>query len=342
MGATRHRLRSILTGEVLAALLAASPALALVGPAQDDNSFASHLVMVLNRGVDRAGFCTGVVVAPRAVLTAAHCVTSTDNMRIYYRGPGGEPVLQEIAASAVHPLFRADAPAKRAVSIDLALIETRAPLDKRFSPATLDDKGAATVGAALTIFGYGVAREGDGKTAGALRAARLAVRAPLSPILLWAEDPAHSGAGRLRYEPDLRPKAESGRAGRGPRAGRRATRRLSCRRPRERRRSRKSSKPRRPSRHLCRRASPARSACPKERASRSGRDRSTRPSWPARRRETTDGRRSPRSPAAPARRRGRGSKCAYCRSKSRNGLRSARRAARRPRRCKIQRDRRRD
>jgi hypothetical protein len=184
-----------LTGEVLAALLAASPALALVGPAQDDNSFASHLVMVLNRGVDRAGFCTGVVVAPRAVLTAAHCVTSTDNMRIYYRGPGGEPVLQEIAASAVHPLFRADAPAKRAVSIDLALIETRAPLDKRFSPATLDDKGAATVGAALTIFGYGVAREGDGKTAGALRAARLAVRAPLSPILLWAEDPAHSGAG---------------------------------------------------------------------------------------------------------------------------------------------------
>jgi len=183
-------------GLALAALLsAAAPAFALVGPAEDDDSFATHLVMILNRGVDRAGFCTGVVIAPRVVLTAAHCVVSADNMRVYYRGPSGEPVLREIAATALHPRFRPDAPAKRIVSIDLALVETRAPLDGRFSPATLDDKGSVGVGEALRIFGFGVAREGDGKTAGALRAASLVARAPQSSILLWAEDPAHAGAG---------------------------------------------------------------------------------------------------------------------------------------------------
>jgi hypothetical protein len=188
--------RSIWRDSVLAAAwLAAQPAAALVGPSQEDNSFAPHLVMILNRGIDRAGFCTGVVLSPRVVLTAAHCLASNENMRVYYRSPNGEPILSEIAASAVHPLFRADAPAKRIVSIDLALIETRAPLDERFSPAPLDDKGEAAIGEALKIFGYGVRSEGDGKTAGALRAARLAVRAPQSSILLWAEDPDHGGAG---------------------------------------------------------------------------------------------------------------------------------------------------
>ncbi len=116
-------------------------------------------------------------------------------MRVYYRGAGGEPVLREIAATAIHPLFHADAPAKRIVSIDLALIETSTPLEGRFSPASLDERGAVEIGEALKIFGYGVAQEGDGKTGGALRAAKLTVRAPQSSILLWAEDPGHAGAG---------------------------------------------------------------------------------------------------------------------------------------------------
>lgn len=187
--------RSIAGAALAAILFAPAPAGALVGPSEEDPSFASHLVMVLNRGVDRAGFCTGVVIAPRVVLTAAHCVVATDNMRVYYRGPGGEPVLREIAATAIHPLYHAEAPAKRIVSIDLALIEIRAPLEARFSPAPLDESGAVEIGEPLKIFGYGLALEGDGKTGGALRAAKLTVRAPQSSILLWAEDPDHAGAG---------------------------------------------------------------------------------------------------------------------------------------------------
>jgi S1-C subfamily serine protease len=172
-----------------------APAAALVGPADQDNRFASHLVMIITRGVDKSGFCTGVVIGPRAVLTAAHCVVSIDNMRVFYRDEVGQPVLREVSAAVVNPNYRADAIAERAVSIDLALIETRAPLDARFSPADLDSSGRTTIGQSVRIFGYGLAEEGNGRTGGVLRAANLAIRGPLSEILAWVDDPAGRGAG---------------------------------------------------------------------------------------------------------------------------------------------------
>lgn len=172
-----------------------SPAVSLVGPAAEDQSYAAHVVMVLKRGVDQAGFCTGVVVAPRAVLTAAHCVAAIKDTRIHYRDDAGRPVIVEIQAVAVHPGYRANALTKRVVSIDLALVEAQTPLDARFSPAKLDETGAAAVGQPLRIVGYGLGREGEGRSGGVLRSAFLQVRAPLSSILLWAEDPNGAGAG---------------------------------------------------------------------------------------------------------------------------------------------------
>ncbi len=172
-----------------------TPAFAVVGPAAEDLSYSGHIVMVLKRAGDRAGFCSGVVVAPRAILTAAHCVAPIRDMRIHYRDDAGQPVLIDVEAVAVHPTYRADAVARRVVSIDLALLRTQAPLDERFSAAVLDDGGVVAVGSPLRIFGYGVAHEGEGKSAGVLRSAALRVRAPLSRILLWAEDPNGAGAG---------------------------------------------------------------------------------------------------------------------------------------------------
>lgn len=133
--------------------------------------------------------------APRAVLTAAHCVAAVNDMRVHYRDDAGQPVLVDVQAVAVHPGFRADALTKRVVSIDLALVQTQTPLDGRFSAAELDESGLVAVGQSLRIFGYGVGREGEGKSAGVLRSAALRARAPLSTILLWAEDPNGAGAG---------------------------------------------------------------------------------------------------------------------------------------------------
>jgi hypothetical protein len=189
-------LRKLIRASVTAGLILVAPqAVALVGQADRDDQFAAHVVMLINRGIDKAGFCTGVVVGPRAVLTAAHCVVSIDNMRVYYRDETGQPVLREISAAVVNPNYRADAVAKRSVSIDLALVETQAPLDARFSPADLDASGQTSIGESLRIYGFGVAEEGNGRTAGVLRGARLVVRAPLSEILIWAEGPAGQGSG---------------------------------------------------------------------------------------------------------------------------------------------------
>jgi GNAT superfamily N-acetyltransferase len=172
-----------------------SPARAVVGDAREDRGFAAHLVMVLKREGDRAGFCTGVVVAPRIVLTAAHCVTAIGNMRIYYKDDAGQAVIIEVKAVAVHPGFRADGIAKRIVSVDLALVETQTPLGAGFSAAALDDAGTTAVGEGVLIAGYGVGADGVATSAGVLRSAALRVRAPLSGILLWAEDPNRAGAG---------------------------------------------------------------------------------------------------------------------------------------------------
>jgi hypothetical protein len=171
------------------------PAWAVVGAASDDGRFAPHVVMVLTRDGDKAGFCSGVVLAPRVVLTAAHCLRAIQDMAIYYRDETGRPVLVPVQAAVAHPFYRADAIVKRTVSIDLGLVETAAPLAGRFVATPLAAGDGPAVGEAAILAGYGIAREGDPKTGGALRSAKLQVRAPISHILLWVEDANHAGAG---------------------------------------------------------------------------------------------------------------------------------------------------
>ena len=178
-----------------AAALSGAPAGAVVGPSESGARFADHLVMVLSRGGDHEGFCTGIVLGPRAVLTAAHCLRPTRDMVVAYRDGTGKPVLIAVAAAVSHPLYRANAIAERQVSIDLALVETETPLDSRFTPPPLAEGDGPAIGDDAILAGYGVAREGAPASGGTLRSARLKVRAPLSQILLWAEDGAAKGAG---------------------------------------------------------------------------------------------------------------------------------------------------
>ena len=192
---TRFGRLGALRALILAAALSAGPADAVVGPSESGARFADHLVMVLSRGGDREGFCTGIVLGRRAVLTAAHCLRPTHDMAVVYRDAAGKPVLVAVAAAAAHPLYRPNAIAERQVSIDLALIETETPLDARLTPARLAEGDGPAVGDEAILAGYGVAREGAPSSGGALLSARLRVRAPLSRILLWAEDGAAGGAG---------------------------------------------------------------------------------------------------------------------------------------------------
>ena len=151
--------------------------------------------MVLIRGRGKAGFCSALVLSPRILLTAAHCLRPLRDMAVYYRNADGRAVIIPVDAAVPHPRYRADAIQARALSIDLALIRTARPLDPRFAAAAIADGGAPPIGKAVILSGYGAAREGDWSSGGALRSVRLAVREPASSVLLWAADPSGRPAG---------------------------------------------------------------------------------------------------------------------------------------------------
>jgi S1-C subfamily serine protease len=168
------------------------PARAVVGGIEESGPLARSAVMVLN---SRGGVCSGIVVAPDAVLTAAHCVAGAGEFRVHWRGEDGQPVLIPPVARAIHPAFVANSVAARRRSIDLALLRTPSALPDRFRPVALSASAPAQA-AGVTLGGYGVARDGDARSTGTFRSVGLSAVQPYGPstILLWASGPRGAGA----------------------------------------------------------------------------------------------------------------------------------------------------
>ena len=173
---------------------AASPAAALVGAAPDAR-FADRVAMVLLRGPGEAGFCSALVLDPRTLLTAAHCLKAVGDMAVHYRDASGAPVVVPVEAAVAHPGYRPDAIRARVQSIDVALVRAARPLEPRFAGAALAAGDGPGVGDAVILAGYGATREGDWKSGGTLRSVTLAVRDPASPVLVWAAAPDGKTAG---------------------------------------------------------------------------------------------------------------------------------------------------
>jgi secreted trypsin-like serine protease len=160
--------RSVL---LLAACLISAPALSLGGDAASEagGRLEGRTVMVLG---SRGSVCSGTVVSPTIILTAGHCVSGSGQYAIAYKEAGGSPTLQEVRQVARHPEFK---PGTK-VSIDMALVRLKLPLPSRFSAVALDaDADDDGVGSRMTLAGFGLAREGDEKSAGTLRSATVTV-----------------------------------------------------------------------------------------------------------------------------------------------------------------------
>jgi hypothetical protein len=181
----------VTAGLALGAMAASWPAQAVIG-GRDGGPIQSSTLMVLNA---RGGVCTGIVLSPRAILSAAHCVAGGVDLRVHWKDAGGEPVLITPATVAMHPEFNGDAIANRRRSIDMVLLRLSSPLPARFVPADLVDGGLPRAGAAVTLAGYGVLREGEARTTGTYRSADLVAVEPYGPgrLLIWAADPAGAG-----------------------------------------------------------------------------------------------------------------------------------------------------
>lgn len=92
---------------IIAALLLAAPAHAIVGGGtpQADGVARAVVTIVGSRG----NFCTGSLIAPKLVLTVAHCVQPGADYKIVDRGTDGQPQLLNVRTVAIHPNFNMQA-----------------------------------------------------------------------------------------------------------------------------------------------------------------------------------------------------------------------------------------
>ncbi len=149
-----------------------------------DQTLARQVVLI----VGGQSLCTGVVIAPDLVLTAAHCVLGKGKYRLLVL-EGRNLAVKDIASVAAHPQFspRADAP-------DLALVKLASPPLRNLVPAALSERRVPpSVGDRFIVAGFGVAVQGDRRTAGKLRAVTLVATDRPSSQQLSLVDPRKLG-----------------------------------------------------------------------------------------------------------------------------------------------------
>jgi hypothetical protein len=171
-------------------LLVAMPAQAIVGGgAPSTDGVARSIITIVG---SRGNFCTGSLVAPKIVLTAAHCVQPGAEYRIVDNS-SGQPALQTVRSVAIHPGFKMDAMLAHRATADVALLQLEQPA-KGKAPATLGMPNVPiTVGGRFTIAGIGVTVRGDGKSGGTIRVAGLVATGKPGSLQIRLVDPTGLG-----------------------------------------------------------------------------------------------------------------------------------------------------
>src|SRR2546430_2830815 len=106
------------------ALLLSVPAHAIVGGgAPSTEGVARSVVTIVG---SRGNFCTGALIAPKLVLTAAHCVQPGADYKIVEYGSGKQPALAGIKTVAIHPGFNMQAMQAHRAPADVALLQLAA------------------------------------------------------------------------------------------------------------------------------------------------------------------------------------------------------------------------
>ncbi len=189
----------LFAGAMLAALgglVAALPGFAMVGgapPAAD--GAGQSVVMVVGSYGNTSTFCTATAIARDLLLTAAHCVQPGADYKLVASGTGEPPSLKDIVRIERNPQFELKRLFGHLATADVALLKLAEPLPAKIPPAPLDhDARPVAAGDSLVVAGYGVTVHGDGRTAGTVRAATLAVTGQPGGLQIRLYDPRTKGA----------------------------------------------------------------------------------------------------------------------------------------------------
>jgi secreted trypsin-like serine protease len=173
------------------ALLLSLPAHAIVGGgAPSTEGVASAVVTIVG---SRGNFCTGALIAPKLVLSAAHCVQPGADYKIVEYGADRQPSLQDIKTVAIHPGFNMQAMSGHRATADVALLQLAAP-PRGKTPAALGMPNIPImIGGRFTVAGIGVTVRGDGKSGGTVRVVGLVATGKPGTLQIRLVDPVGQG-----------------------------------------------------------------------------------------------------------------------------------------------------
>src|SRR5258705_1026596 len=174
------------------ALLLSVPAHAIVGGGAPSAEGVGRSVVTIVGS--RGNSCTGAVIAPKLVLTAAHCVQPGADYKIVEYGSDRQPSLQDVKTVAIHPGFNMQAMQGHRATADVALLQLTAP-PKGKTPAALGLPNIPiNVGSRFIIAGIGVTVRGDGKSGGTIRVAGLVPAGKPGTLPIRLGDPVRPGS----------------------------------------------------------------------------------------------------------------------------------------------------
>ena len=195
-----RRLTPIIIGAIAGVVFAGTKnddAGAMVGGAQPAAAgIGRSVVLILGSYGSSSTACTATAIGRDLLLTAAHCVQPGADYKLVASEPGDAPVLKDVARIEREPQFDLKRLFGHLATADVALIKLADSLPARIPPARIGS-GTETVavGDTLVVVGYGVTVHGDGRTAGTVRAAPLAVTGQPGNLQIRLFDPATKGTG---------------------------------------------------------------------------------------------------------------------------------------------------